>query len=347
MDKGTLFSVDSRIAHAKTLDKAFYTSEKMFNLCRERIFTPSWQYIGHKGMVAEAGDVYPFTLLEDYLDEPLLLSHDQENQLHLLSNICTHRGNIMVDEPCKLNKLRCKYHGRQFQLDGHFHLMPEFKGVENFPTEDDNLAKLPLHAWSNLLFTSLGHNLPAELYLQDMMDRVNWMPLQHWALYCDNYLEGFHIPFVHPGLNSVIDFGNYTTELYSYSSLQLGLAKNDEDCFDLPESHIDYGKKVAAYYFFVFPNMMFNFYPWGLSVNLVRPVYIGESVVSFYTYVWKEDKLNKGAGSGLDIVEMEDQEVVQNVQKGVRSRFYKHGRYSTNREQGTHHFHRIIADMMG
>jgi choline monooxygenase len=56
----------------------------------------------------------------------------------------------------------------------------------------------------------------------------------HWALYCENYLEGFHIPFVHAGLNSVIDFGNYTTELFRHSSLQLGIAKEGEDCFDLP-----------------------------------------------------------------------------------------------------------------
>jgi choline monooxygenase len=126
----------------------------------------------------------------------------------------------------------------------------------------------------------------------------------------------------------------------------LGIAKDEEDCFDLPASSIDYGKKVAAYYFFVFPNMMFNFYPWGLSVNVVKPISINESKVSFYTYVWKEEKFNSGAGSELDEVEHEDEEVVNNVQCGIRSRFYKHGRYSVTREQGTHHFHRIISELM-
>ena len=90
---------------------------------------------------------------------------------------------------------------------------------------------------------------------------------------------------------------------------------------------------------------MFNFYPWGLSVNIVNPISINETKVSFLTYVWKEDKFNSGAGSGLDTVEMEDEEVVENVQIGVRSRFYKHGRYSVTREQGTHHFHRTIAEL--
>ncbi|HWZ03578.1 MAG TPA: SRPBCC family protein, partial [Mucilaginibacter sp.] len=96
----------------------------------------------------------------------------------------------------------------------------------------------------------------------------------------------------------------------------------------------------------VFPNMMFNFYPWGLSVNVVEPVSAGDCSVKFFSYVWDASKLGKGAGSGLDKVEAEDEEIVEAVQKGVRSRFYKHGRYSVTREQGTHHFHRILTEFM-
>jgi len=96
----------------------------------------------------------------------------------------------------------------------------------------------------------------------------------------------------------------------------------------------------------VFPNMMFNFYPWGLSLNVVKPISVRESKVSFYTYILNESKYNSGAGSNLDTVEFEDEQVVQNVQKGIRSRFYKQGRYSVTREQGTHHFHRIISSFM-
>jgi choline monooxygenase len=151
---------------------------------------------------------------------------------------------------------------------------------------------------------------------------------------------------VHAGLNAVIDYGNYTTELFGLSNLQLGIAKDDEDCFDLPPGSPDHGKKVAAYYFFVFPNMMFNFYPWGLSINIVEPNGLDQTKVRFLTYVWKEDLYNTGAGSGLDTVEFEDEEVVENVQRGVRSRFYKFGRYSVTGEQGTHHFHRMISEAM-
>jgi len=353
------FEIDPDISQAKTLDTDFYTDPSVYTESREKIFSESWHFIGDKSLVSKPGTCYPFTLLEGYLNEPLLLAKDAAEQVRCLSNVCTHRGTVLIGKACQVTNLRCRYHGRQFRLDGSFLSMPEFKEVKNFPTKEDDLKQLPLYSWGPLLFTSLNSNADPKKYFQAMRDRLSWLPIDefvfkpelsadymvkaHWALYCENYLEGFHIPFVHAGLNAVIDFGSYTTELFEYSNLQLGLAKTDEEIFDLPISSPDYGKKVAAYYFYVFPNMMFNFYPWGLSINIVQPLSIDQNKVSFLTYVWKEELFNKGAGSGLDTVEMEDEEVVEAVQKGVRSRFYHHGRYSVTREQGIHHFHSLIA----
>jgi choline monooxygenase len=355
----TSFHVHPDISEAATIHTDFYTQPAIFEEAKEKIFAPCWQYAGHEELVARPGSVHPFNLLPGYLDEPLLLSREKDGGLHCLSNVCTHRGNLLAYEPCTAAHLRCRYHGRVFSLDGRFQSMPEFREVNNFPTEKDHLASLPLFRWGPLLFTSLKPALPAEAFFSEMMQRVGWLPLQkmeyspelfkdytvgaHWALYCENYLEGFHIPFVHAGLNTVLDFGNYTTELFRYSNLQLGIAKDGEDCFELPPGSPDYGKKVAAYYFWVYPNMMFNFYPWGLSFNLVQPLSLSQTKVSFHTFVYDAAKLDTGAGASLHQVELEDEEVVEHVQKGVRSRFYQQGRYSVTREQGTHHFHRLLA----
>jgi choline monooxygenase len=159
-------------------------------------------------------------------------------------------------------------------------------------------------------------------------------------------LEGFHIPFVHEGLNKILDYGDYTTEVYDYCNLQIGYTNEATEVFELPENHPDYGKNVAAYYYWVFPNMMFNFYPWGLSINVVKPIDIHKSKVSFISYVYDESKLDKGAGSAVEKVEREDEFVVENVQKGVRSSFYKAGRFSPTREKGVHHFHRLLAEFL-
>lgn len=354
--------IEPDIAKAQTLNTDYYTSQQYFELSREKIFARSWQIIGSTDQVLTEGSCHPFILLEGYINEPLLLTKDKAGEIHCMSNVCTHRGNIMVDQPCQLNQLRCRYHGRQFSLDGKFLSMPEFREVENFPTEADNLHRLPLFNWGKLLFTSLTHSFQPDDFLKEMMERIEWFPVDklqlrpdlskdyhvkaNWALYCENYLEGFHIPFVHAGLNQVLDFGEYTTELFKYSNLQLGIGKKGDVCFDLPKHSPDHGKDVAAYYFWVFPNMMFNFYPWGLSLNIVKPISTGACKVSFITYVSDESKLNTGAGSGLDTVEMEDEEIVESVQVGIRSRFYEHGRYSVKHEKGTHHFHSLIAQFI-
>lgn len=353
------FHIDPDITRAKTLSTKFYTEPQYFEEAKEKIFAPSWQFAGDEDMIGEHGSVHPYTLLPGYLDEPLMLTKDREGKMHCLSNVCTHRGNLVAYEAGKANLLRCRYHGRQFLLDGSFLSMPEFKEVQDFPAPCDDLTALPLYKWGKLLFTGLRTGIDAAELFGEMMERVSWFPMDklvyradlskdyhvnaNWALYCENYLEGFHIPFVHSGLNAVLDFGEYTTELFQYSNLQLGIGKKDDVCFELPETSPDYGKEVAAYYFWVFPNMMFNFYPWGLSLNIVQPTSISSCKVSFLSYVYDESKLGTGAGSGLDTVEHEDEEVVENVQKGIRSRFYEHGRYSATREQGTHHFHSLIA----
>ena|ERR1700741_4964874 len=357
------FFIDPNIAKAKTIATDYYLDPEYYELSKEKIFARSLQFAGDTDKVKEAGAAYPFILLKNYMDEPLVLTRDKENRLHCLSNVCTHRGNLLVYEPCKLHKVVCKYHGRQFSLQGKFESMPQFKEVENFPAEADHLHELPLFQWGKLLFASLDKGIKPEEFFGDMKKRLEWFPMDqlnfrqdlskdysvkaNWALYCENYLEGFHIPFVHAGLNAVLDFSEYTTEVFRYSNLQLGIAKEGELSFDLPASSPDHGKNIAAYYFWVFPNMMFNFYPWGLSINHIQPIGISETRVSFYTYVTDESKLNMGAGSGLDSVELEDEEVVENVQKGIRSRFYTYGRYSVTREQGTHHFHSLLAEFIG
>lgn len=357
------FSVDPNIAKAKTVHTDFYTSQQIFEECKEKIFANSWQYVGSKQNFIEGNNVYPLVLLEHYLNEPLVLTKDKESNIQLLSNVCTHRGNILVEGTCNLTHLRCKYHGRTFHLNGQLNSMPEFKEVENFPSESDHLTSLPLYHWGQWMFTSLNSKFPIEVFLKDMMERVEWMPLNefryrpdlskkfivdaNWALYCENYLEGFHVPFVHAELSSVLSFGDYATELFfPYSSLQVGIGKSKDHCFHLPESSPDFGKNIAAYYFWVFPNMMFNFYPWGLSINIVRPIAVDKTEVEFISFVWDETKMDKGAGAGLDRVEKEDEEIVENVQKGVRSRFYTQGRYSATKEQGTHHFHQILSEFI-
>src|SRR4051812_17421742 len=109
------FFVDPDISKAKTIDSSIYNSPQVFDELKEKIFSSCWQFIGNTSLVTENNNCYPFVLLENYLSEPLLLTKDEEGITRCLSNVCTHRGNLLIYESCKTNNLRCKYHGRLFQ----------------------------------------------------------------------------------------------------------------------------------------------------------------------------------------------------------------------------------------
>ena len=281
-----------------------------------------------------------------------------EGEVHCISNVCTHRGMLVCTEPSDAKQLQCPYHGRTFALDGQFRNMPEFDEVENFPTEADHLRSFPLTEWNGFLFNSISAD-DFEAFISEVEARVGWMPIEafthdssrhreytidsNWALYVDNYLEGFHIPFVHGDLHEVLDYDAYRTELFDGGVLQIGIANEGEPSFDLPEEHPDFGQNIAAYYFWLHPGLMLNFYPWGLSVNLVIPEAVDKTRIVYHGFVDDASMLGKGAGGDLDKVEEEDQFIVEGCQKGVSSVSYERGRYSPTKEAGVHHFHRILT----
>jgi choline monooxygenase len=413
------FRIDPDITRASTPPSRVYHAPDLYALQKERIFARSWQFAagassngaggasggagpGSASAVRAPGHVLPFTLLPGCLDEPLVLTRDQQGALHCLSNVCTHRGALVVEGAGHVKTLRCRYHGRRFGLDGCFQHMPEFDDVVNFPSAADDLPRLALREWGGLLFTRVlppasrdaevggeaavrdeptSHDdstsgdeatsqeadapdaIPFDAWIEPVARRVGWLPVDtfrfdasssrdyliecNWALYTENYLEEFHIPYVHgASLGGKLDYDAYHTELYDWGSLQIGVAKGAEPAFTPPAGHPDEGTRIAGWYFWLFPNLMLNFYPWGLSLNLVEPLGPGRTCVRFLTYGHDDSLRGAGAGGDVHRVEMEDEEVVESVQRGVRSRLYDRGRYSPRRETGTHHFHQLLARFM-
>ena len=354
------FDINSDIKCAETLPSNFYKSIEAFETVKEKIFLNSWQWIGDKSILNKNNNLFPSTVLPGFINEPILITKTKNNQINFLSNVCTHRGNILVKKECKAKKIICNYHGRKFNNDGKFEFMPEFDKVVDFPKKTDDLINFPSFEWNGLFFIGFNPKFKISSILEKIGKRISFLAIDkikcdhnlsrdylinaNWALYCDNYLEGFHVPFVHPGLNQVLDYNNYETEIYKYFNLQIGYAKKQDQCFNIPKGHKDYGKKIAAYYYWIFPNLMLNIYPWGISINLVCPIEKSKTKVLFRSYVFDKKKLNSGAGGDLDKVEIEDEEIVLEVQKGIESNFYKTGRFSPTKEKGVHHFHLLISE---
>lgn len=353
------------IRSASTLPTFAYTDPAFFARQREAIFARSWQYICDLTDIRIPQQVHPAIFLEGMLEEPLLLTRDKADTLRCMSNVCTHRGALVAEQPGMEAHLRCRYHGRRWNLDGTFQSMPEFEQTRNFPQPCDNLKQFDIAALGPLVFASIKPAHASDAWLADIRSRLSWLPFDqlvfdpkrsrdylvraNWMLYCDNYLEGFHIPFVHASLNAVIDYTDYPTELFDHGNLQIGISTGGEHTFDeLPgaSNSPDHGRNCAGYYYWLWPNLMLNFYPWGLSMNIVKPLAVDRTKITYRTYIWDESKLEQGAGAGLDRVEREDEAVVESVQRGMASRTYDRGRYSPTREQCVHHFHQMIAHAM-
>jgi choline monooxygenase len=354
--------VSKKIREASTLPGRFYHDQDIYRRSLETVFARSWQFLGHHSQW-QTGMQYPHTLLPGCLNEPLIISVDVDGHMGVCSNVCTHRGFILLEEPRETGSIRCRYHGRCFHANGQFKSMPEFEEAEHFPSPKDDLHKPPHYQWQGFHFASVFPHISGEEVFAPLTERLGFFAFDqlefrsdlshdyevkaHWALYCDNYLEGFHIPFVHQSLNKVIDYGQYETLIFDWCNLQIGIGKPGEPVFDLPADSPDYGKQVAAYYFWVFPNLMINVYPWGISMNVVMPQGPDKTLVRFLTYVGNAAVYNTGAGSDLHRVEMEDEEVVESVHRGLASRLYQSGRFSPTMERGVHHFHGLLAGLLG
>lgn len=353
------FTIHADIRHAETLPATVYREQRSFDAIVERVLRRSWQALADQRSLSDHS-LQPFTWLPELKGEELLLVQSPSGP-RLLSNVCTHRGMLLALDRQHASQIRCGYHGRCFGLDGGFKSMPEFDSAKDFPRPEDSLKTYALEDWQQMLFFKLSPSMSFKDWTQGL-ERVAFLDFTkakarpeldrdyiveaNFLLYCDNYLEGFHIPFVHPGLNQVLDYHSYRTELLPWGTLQVGLANSADIAFELPDDHPDAGQRVAAYYFFLFPSTMINVYPWGISWNFVEPMAVDKTRVRYQTWVWNEPLRAKGAGAALDTVELEDERVVEAVQRGIQSRAYKRGRYSPKQETGLHHFHRLLQQSL-
>ncbi len=176
------FYIDPDITKAETLPASFYRDPEIFENLKHRIFYKTWQWVGHENLIESTKKTYPFVLLDGFLTEPMLLTKNTFENIHCLTNVCTHRGNLIVAEPGRNKKLPCGYHGRRFALDGSFEHMPEFKETEDFPRPCDDLHQFPLQKWRPFLFAGLDPTFDFQTVIDGMNERIGFLPLEDFKL---------------------------------------------------------------------------------------------------------------------------------------------------------------------
>ncbi|HMK24171.1 MAG TPA: aromatic ring-hydroxylating dioxygenase subunit alpha [Terriglobales bacterium] len=352
--------IDADIALAWTLPAEMYVDPVVAGEEKERIFFRTWQVVGHHDQVAKAGDYFTAELV----GEPLLIVRGADERLRAFYNVCRHRAGPPA-QGCGSRKLfRCVYHGWTYNLDGSINHATEVDGVEGFRVEDFALAPVRCEEWFHLVFVNLDPDarplrenlgdLPrqAERFAFETMklfERRTYDMKCNWKTYVDNYLEGYHLPTVHPGLNRELDFNAYVVEPYGSHVRQWSPIRGAQPGDSTPRRYQEAREDLTTDYFWAFPNWMLNCYPDNVSLNIVLPLAPERSLAIFEWYLLEKELGSEAAKASVrfsDEIQIEDVAICEAVQKNLHSRSYRRGRYSVKQEKGVHAFHRMYAEAM-
>ena len=352
--------IDADIARAWTLPAELYFDPAVEKEEKEQIFSRTWQVVGHRDQVAKAGDYFTTELV----GEPLLIVRGADDRLRAFYNVCRHRAGPPA-QGCGSRKLfRCVYHGWTYNLDGSLNHATEIDGVEGFRAEDFALSPVLCEEWFHLVFVNLDPDArPLRESLGDLPRQAERFPFDsmkvferrsydmecNWKTYVDNYLEGYHLPTVHPGLNRELDFNAYVVEPYATHVRQWSPIRGAQPGDTTPRRYQEARGDLTTDYFWVFPNWMLNCYPDNVSLNIVLPLGPERSRAIFEWYLPEKDLGSEAAKASVkfsDEIQVEDVAICEAVQKNLHSRSYRRGRYSAKQEKGVHAFHRMYAAAM-
>jgi choline monooxygenase len=334
------------VTEAETIPARWFTSPDMHLTDREFILANSWQYVGHVSQLAKAGDY----LVDEILGRPLLIVRNQEHEVVCLSNVCRHRGGPIATASGHARALRCTYHAWTYNLDGQLIGAPKFDGACNFKMQECRLPRYRIEAFQGFLFVNLSGDAPdLSAHLNGIIDtikpidltamrffkRVAYPVKANWKVYVDNYMEGYHILPVHPGLAKILDVTGYKTAIDQHIVLQFG---------PLAGANNPYHTDGAAYYYQVFPNLMLNILPGRVQINSIVPIDADHclTVFDFFYSETDPEKLAIKAKDDLaisDLVQQEDISICEQVQKGLKSGAYNKGRICPSEELGVWAFH--------
>jgi choline monooxygenase len=338
------------LEQSETIPSSWYTDPRFHQLDLALVFGKTWQGIGHVSKLQKPGD----QIVGEAAGNPVLVVRGNDNALRAFFNVCRHRGGPLATEDCNSKVLQCHYHGWTYLLDGSLRGTPKFNRVELFDKKDFGLIPVALEEWEGLVFVNLSTKPePLTTLLKDIPQRIAPFDITkktfyrrvtydlrcNWKVYVDNYLEGYHLPYVHPELATLLDYNNYVTETRGHVSLQFSPFKEGDNFYASED-----GK---AFYYFVFPNFMLNILPGRLQTNLVLPIDHNHTRVVFdYFY----DDINSADSLKMieqDIayshkIQLEDIDICEQVQKGLESIAYQKGRFSPETELGVYHFQSLL-----
>jgi choline monooxygenase len=348
---------DSSIELARTPPADFYTDPAQFAREGHSVLRRCWQYVGHTGQLRSHGEYFTTRIGR----EPLLLLRDAE-VIRGFFNVCRHRAGPLAQGCGNLSRIVCGYHGWTYSLQGQLLRAAEMDGAQPFDPAGIRLEPLQIHVLGPMIFAALDPQTPdfdsfhadvaaqcAPFQLERMRHVLTreYPVAANWKVYVDNYLEGYHVPLVHPALNREIEYRSYATVLGAHHVLQHAPVRADT------ASRYSQGAgEPDASYYWLFPNVMLNLYERQLQVNVVHAVDLEHTLVRFDWFALDADSTHAQDPHFRELLEFtetiqaEDAAICRAVQGNLHSSAYRCGPYSPVRETGVHLFHRLMIERL-
>lgn len=356
------YNPDLTLDHAFTIPSSWYVDKDLYEVELNTVFSNTWQLAARADQLREPGQY----ITTDIAGEPIVVVRGQDEVLRAFFNVCRHHAAAVMTEPeGKTAQLRCPYHGWTYSLEGELKGTPDFSGVCDFNRAGSGLAKVQVAEWENWIFVKLNETsaMRLEEFLTTSLTEeirplnlreLHWFERRHyhfdcnWKVFVDNYLDGgYHVPYLHKGLDSVLDYSNYTIENGVRHCLQWSPIVTEGA--EAQTGAVRKGER--ALYYWIYPNFMINWYDGVMDTNLVIPRGVDQTEVIFDFYfpdVTSEEarELNAASVAVGQRIQDEDVAICKSVQRGLNSRAYTAGRLSVRREAGEHLFHRLLhADL--
>ncbi|MDU8942278.1 aromatic ring-hydroxylating oxygenase subunit alpha [Ovoidimarina sediminis] len=372
MSLSDLSDVLKPVAEARGLPNAHYTSEEVFQAERKPLWFDTWAGICTASDVPEPGDARPV----DFLGVPLFVLRGKDGVVRVFQNICRHRGMILVTEPRKIEgAIRCPYHSWCYSHEGRLVATPHVGGPGHnthpeMKREEMGLMEVRAHVWMDVVFINLSGDAPAfEEQHAKLIDR--WgefdVPLYHggadstftlicrtnWKLAVENYCESYHLPWVHPGLNSysrLEDHYHIMEPEFSGQGTEVYRQIEDEDGMRFPDfPGLSEKWDTAGEYVTVTPNVLLGVQRDHVFAILLEPKGAGvteEHIHLYYAVPEAPEGLRRKNAAQWRVVFEEDIGVVEGMQKARGAWGYDGGRFSPAMDGPTHHFHRWVAERL-
>lgn len=335
------------LEQALALDARFYRDPRWQAVERQAVFARSWQLAAHAGELSGSGD----HVVTEIAGTPILIVRHEDGHLNAFHNVCRHRaGPIATCNGRGARRLKCAYHSWLYDLDGQLRMAPEMTEAQDFNVADIRLPAVQVREWQGLVFVALDDAVapfeavyggiveriqPVDLAAMRFYHRVSYDIDCNWKVYVDNFLEGYHLPAVHPGLSRVLDYSVYDTELFDWYSLQHSPLRNSTDIYG----------DGQAWYYFIYPNVMLNIMPGRMQTNRILPLEPDRCRVEFDYYYTPSPEVHARIDNDQafsDEIQQEDIAICLAVQKGLMSGSYSAGRLCPKRESGVWHFQNLL-----